>query len=85
MYYLLLPTPAARVAVIDHLKRRGILAVFHYQPLHLSPMGRSLGGREGDCPVTEDAADRLLRLPFYNSLTPAEQGDVIDAIRSAPC
>ena len=57
--------------------------MFHYQPLHLSPMGRSFGGKVGDCPVTEDVADRLLRLPFYNALTDGEQDEVIAAVREA--
>ena len=69
MYYLLLPSLEARTALIAHLRERGILAVFHYLPLHLSEMGRALGGREGQCPVTEDVTDRLLRLPFYTGLT----------------
>ncbi len=56
------------------------MAVFHYLPLHLSDMGRSFGGRPGDCPVTEDVSDRLLRLPFYNTLSPIEQERVVDAI-----
>jgi dTDP-4-amino-4,6-dideoxygalactose transaminase len=63
------------------LKARGILSVFHYLPLHLSAMGRKLGGKPGDCPVAEDVSDRLLRLPFYNSLTDADQQRVIAAVR----
>ena len=82
MYYLLLPSLEARQALIAHLRARGILAVFHYLPLHLSDMGRKFGGREGDCPVTEDLSNRLLRLPFYNELTEADQASVIDAIKS---
>jgi dTDP-4-amino-4,6-dideoxygalactose transaminase len=62
------------------LKERGILSVFHYLPLHLSEMGRKFGGREGDCPVTEDVSDRLLRLPFFNGITEAEQQQVCDSI-----
>ena len=81
MYYLLLPTLEMRTALIDHLKARGILSVFHYLPLHLSAMGRKLGGKPGDCPVAEDVRDRLLRLPFYNSLTDADQQRVIAAVR----
>jgi dTDP-4-amino-4,6-dideoxygalactose transaminase len=80
MYYLLLPDLDSRTRLIEHLKARGILAVFHYLPLHLSRMGRLYGGRPGDCPVTEDASDRLLRLPFFNSLTAAEQAEVVAAI-----
>ena len=80
MYYLLLPSLAARTALIAHLKARGIMAVFHYLPLHLSDMGRRFGGRPGDCPVTEDVSDRLLRLPFYNTLTGADQARVVEAV-----
>ena len=80
MYYLLLPSLAVRQALIEFLKARGITAVFHYLPLHLSKMGREFGGRPGDCPITEDVSDRLLRLPFYYSLTDAEQSHVIDAL-----
>jgi dTDP-4-amino-4,6-dideoxygalactose transaminase len=80
MYYLLLPSLRVRQALIAHLKARGILAVFHYLPLHLSDMGVQFGGREGQCPVTEDVSDRLLRLPFFNSLLPSEQGEVIEAL-----
>jgi dTDP-4-amino-4,6-dideoxygalactose transaminase len=82
MYYVLMPSLAARTALIDHLKAQGILAVFHYLPLHLSDMGRGFGGQPGDCPVTEDVSDRLLRLPFYNSLTPDEQMSVIETVRA---
>ncbi|MGB8296187.1 MAG: dTDP-4-amino-4,6-dideoxygalactose transaminase [Polyangia bacterium] len=81
MYYLILPSLAMRQALIAFLKARGIMAVFHYLPLHLSPMGQKLGGRLGDCPVSESMSDRLLRLPFFNSLDPTSQGRVIDAIR----
>ena len=42
---------------IEHLAARGVQAVFHYQPLHLSPMGLAHGGVAGMCPVTERAAD----------------------------
>jgi dTDP-4-amino-4,6-dideoxygalactose transaminase len=81
MYYLLLPSLPARTALIDHLKSRGILAVFHYLPLHLSDMGRRFGGKPGDCPVTEDVSDRLLRLPFFNDFTEADQQRVICAVK----
>lgn len=87
MYYLLLPDLDSRTRLIAHLKAHDILAVFHYLPLHLSRMGRLYGGltgspsgSAGNCPVTEDVSDRLLRLPFFNSLTPDEQAEVIAAI-----
>ena len=80
MYYLLLPSLEARTDLIAHLKTRGIGAVFHYLPLHLSDMGRKFGGLKGDCPVTEDVSDRLLRLPLFNALHELDQSRVIRAI-----
>jgi dTDP-4-amino-4,6-dideoxygalactose transaminase len=82
MFHLLLPSLRVRQALIEHLGRAGILAVFHYQPLHLSPMGAKFGGRKGDCPVTEDVSDRLLRLPFYNDLSAKELERVLSAVTS---
>jgi dTDP-4-amino-4,6-dideoxygalactose transaminase len=80
MFYLLMPNLAHRQALIKHLRERGILSVFHYLPLHLSDMGRQFEKRDDACPVTVDVSDRLLRLPFYNSLTEAEQERVVAAI-----
>jgi dTDP-4-amino-4,6-dideoxygalactose transaminase len=80
MFYLLLPGLAERQALMHHLKSLGILSVFHYQPLHLSPMGRRFGGQPGQCPVTEEVSDRLLRLPFYTGLSRVDQDRVIAAI-----
>ena len=80
MYYLILPAPEARDALIAHLKSRGAMAVFHYLPLHLSAMGLRGGGRAGQCPVTERLSARLLRLPFYNGLEEADQARVVEAV-----
>ena len=81
MYYLLLPSIKERTGLIAHLRALGILSVFHYVPLHLSEMGQRLGGKAGDCPITEDVSERLLRLPFYAGLSPGEQTEIIDGIR----
>jgi dTDP-4-amino-4,6-dideoxygalactose transaminase len=82
MYYLLLPSLEKRTSLIAHLKAQGVTAVFHYLPLHLSAFGTRFGGKVGDCPVTEDLSDRLLRLPFYNSYSNEEQSRVIEALAS---
>lgn len=82
MYYILMPSLEARQALIAHLKAHDIYAVFHYQPLHLSEMGTRYGGKPGDCPVTENVSDRLLRLPFFNNLTESEQDRVISTIKA---
>ena len=82
MFYLLMPSLELRQALIEHLRARGILSVFHYLPLHLSDMGLSFGGTVGDCPVTEDISDRLVRLPFFNTLTEQDQAEVVDAMEN---
>lgn len=82
MFYLLLPSLETRQALIEHLKGKGILSVFHYLPLHLSEMGRKFGAKTGDCPITEDISNRLLRLPFYSSMTDMEQQKVIEEIKN---
>jgi dTDP-4-amino-4,6-dideoxygalactose transaminase len=68
---------------MGRLKSKGILSVFHYLPLHISEMGRRFGGRQGQCPVTEYVSDRLLRLPFYNSLSESDQDLVIDTVTAS--
>jgi len=82
LFALLMPSAAARKALIDYLGSHGILAVFHYIPLHLSPMGTRFGGAVGDCPVAEDVSERIVRLPFYTDLSYAEQTSVIETVKS---
>lgn len=85
MFYLLLPSLEQRQGLINHLKAQGILSVFHYLPLHLSDMGLKFGGQPGDCPVTEDISDRLVRLPFFNDLNGADQERVCAAVETFRC
>lgn len=83
MFYLIMPSLESRQSLIAALRDHDILSVFHYLPLHLSDMGQRLGGKPGDCPVTEDITDRLLRLPFYNGLSESDLARVVNAIISA--
>ena len=83
MFYMILPSLDARQDLIARLKSKGVQAVFHYQALHLSDMGRRFGGIEGQCPVAEDLADRLLRLPFFTDITDPQRAQVVDALHSA--
>src|SRR5207253_10652713 len=80
MFYMLMPDLQTRTRFISHLKERGIMAVFHYLPLHLSPMGQHWSDRESYCPVTEDVSDQLIRLPFFNRMTQEELLRVVEAI-----
>jgi dTDP-4-amino-4,6-dideoxygalactose transaminase len=85
IFYIILKDEPARNALIRYLETRGICAVFHFVPLHLSPIGRKMGYKEHQLPVTESMSCRLLRLPFYYELKPEEQIEIIDAISEFFC
>ena len=80
LFYLLMPSLPERQRLIAGLKERGILSVFHYLPLHLSPMGLRCGEPLAACPVTETVSDRLLRLPFYNDIIEADLARIVGTI-----
>jgi len=80
MFYILLSDTPTRDGLITFLKQSGIEAVFHYVPLHSSPMGQRLGYKEGDLPITENLSGRLLRLPFYHDITEEEQTRVVEKL-----
>jgi dTDP-4-amino-4,6-dideoxygalactose transaminase len=80
LFYILLNDPKTRDGLMAYLKENDIQAVFHYVPLHTSPMGKRFGYNEGDLPLTEDLSARLLRLPFYYDITEEEQMLVVSRI-----
>jgi dTDP-4-amino-4,6-dideoxygalactose transaminase len=80
MFYLLLPSQSVRQEFIAFLKARGITSVFHYVPLHSSPMGQEVGRVQGMLPVTDSVSSRLVRLPMYYDLSTPDQDRVIAAI-----
>jgi dTDP-4-amino-4,6-dideoxygalactose transaminase len=83
MYYLLLPDLDSRSRLIGELRKVGIHAVFHYVPLHASDAGRRYGRQVGDLSVTEDASERLVRLPLWPGMADEDVERVVDAVDSA--
>lgn len=79
MYFLRLPNPESRTRLIAHLREKGVMAVFHYQALNESSVGRSLGSKVDDCPVAVNAAETLVRLPLFTNMSEMELERVIDA------
>jgi dTDP-4-amino-4,6-dideoxygalactose transaminase len=80
MFYIVLNSLEERTRLIEHLKAQSILAVFHYVPLHTSPMGTAMGYRAGMLPVTETISERLLRLPMYYEMQESEVALVVTEI-----
>lgn len=69
LFYVLFEDEQTRDRVMGQLKKAGILAVFHYLPLHSSPLGIRLGNTCAALPRTENLSGRLLRLPLYAGMT----------------
>ena len=82
MYYLIMPNMERRTAFIGFLRSRGVLAVFHYLPLHLSEYASRYGGAKGDCPIAESTSDRLVRLPLFYDMTDDQVEHVVSAVLS---
>ena len=81
MFYIILKNETLRNKLLKRLKQLNINAVFHYIPLHLSPMGLKLGYNKGDFPLTEDLSSRLVRLPMYYELSDSEIDYIIKKIK----
>jgi dTDP-4-amino-4,6-dideoxygalactose transaminase len=80
MFYMLTADIEERTALLAHLRKAGILGVFHYVPLHSSPFGRSLGVPQMSLAITDAASSRLVRLPMYFDLSDREVTEVAQAV-----
>ncbi len=80
MFYLKAKNLEERTALISFLKENGIMAVFHYIPLHSAPAGQKFGVFHGEDKYTTAESDRLLRLPMYYGLTDSDINKVIDTV-----
>jgi dTDP-4-amino-4,6-dideoxygalactose transaminase len=83
MFQILMPSEVERDGFIRDLQQRGIQAQTHYEPLHLSKMGSGFGYRKGDLPVTEDVSSRIVRLPFFSTLSEEDQFYLIEEVMAA--
>jgi dTDP-4-amino-4,6-dideoxygalactose transaminase len=83
LYHLLLPDHDEQQRFLAHLREHDVIGVFHYLPLHESPAGQRLGRTgPGGCPVTEDVAYRLARLPLFAGMTDDQVSRVVDVVTS---
>lgn len=81
MFYLKTKDLEERTSLISYLKDHGVLAVFHYIPLHSAPAGVKFGRFDGADEYTTKESERLVRLPMYYKLTQEECSSVINAVR----
>ena len=84
VFYLIFPSEDARDRCLLWLRGQGVMAAFHYVPLHTSPFGRTLGSGEERLPVTDRIASTLLRLPLHANLADSDVDRVVDTVLSCP-
>lgn len=82
IYGLILPSEQARDRALEALKAAGVMATFHYVPLHSAPAGRRFGRPHGSMQHTDDLSGRLLRLPIYSDITADDQDYVVACVRN---
>ena len=80
LFHLLLESSEQQSRLLSHLNRDGIQAVFHYVPLHSSPMGQKFGYQKGMLPVTESVSSRLVRLPMHLNLARDDLRRIVNSI-----
>jgi dTDP-4-amino-4,6-dideoxygalactose transaminase len=83
LFYLLLPDGVSRAQLLADLNSRGVNAIFHYVPLHDSPAGRHYGRTGGRMDVTTDLSSRLIRLPLWVGLQPADVDLVVGSVSAS--
>lgn len=82
MFYLKCADLKERSALINHLNRHDIMAVFHYVPLHTSPASKRFGRFHGEERYTVRDSQRLVRLPMWSAMTNTLRNQVVNAVNS---
>lgn len=82
VFYLLMPTAQLRDAALDHMRSLGVVATFHYVPLHSSPAGQRFGRVSGSLERTDSFASRLMRLPLWPGMSSAQVEQVIATMKA---
>ncbi len=79
--YVLTGSGDERNRLIRHLETHHIKAIFHYMPLHTSPMGKKYGRTHGDMTHTSRASDCIVRLPLYNEMQEQDVMRIVEAVK----
>lgn len=81
MFYIKVKNIEERSNLIEHLKRVGVSAVFHYVPLHSAKAGKNFGYFNGEDTFTTRESERLLRMPLFYNIAPTQVEQVIEAVK----
>lgn len=80
MFYMVCRSEEQRNKIIDHLKKNGAYAVFHYLSLHKSLFYKDKYNG-GELPQSDRYANCLLRLPMYYELKQEEIQSIIEILK----
>ena len=80
MFYIKVRDMKERTKLINYLKQNGVIATFHYVPLHSSPVGKHFGRFQGDDIYTTKESERLLRLPMYYGISDEQIYKVVEYV-----
>lgn len=69
--------------VFENLREQGIGVNLHYIPVHTQPYYQRMGFRLGDFPEAEQYYREAISLPMFQTLTDAQQDEVVAALRKA--
>ena len=81
MFYFKCRSLEERTELIDFLKQNGVMAVFHYVPLHSAPAGLKFGRFHGEDKYTTKESERLFRLPMYYRLKEEEVNYIVSKVK----
>jgi len=82
MFYLKCRDIEQRTKLLDYLKKNGVLAVFHYVPLHSAPAGCKYSKFHGVDRFTTKESERLVRLPLWYGMGEDVRNKVISYVLS---
>ncbi|MCR4779498.1 MAG: dTDP-4-amino-4,6-dideoxygalactose transaminase [Ruminiclostridium sp.] len=80
LFYIKTENLEVRTRLIAFLRDKGIIAPFHYVPLHSAPAGQKYGRFSGEDRYTTRESSRLVRLPMYYGLTESDQSFVCECV-----
>ena len=83
VYVVLLDEGINRDAVMNYMNENGVQVRNYFQPVHLQPLYRDMGHKEGELPVTENISKRTLAIPFYTDMDYEDQKTVIETLKEA--
>ncbi len=83
VYVVLLDDWIDRDEVMEYMSKNGVQVRNYFQPVHLQPLYRQMGHKEGELPVAENVSKRTLAIPFYTDMDYEDQKTAVEILKEA--